>query len=130
VGSVPGPDAPRGEDGAPRQDAPPETEFVPLPPNPPVGSTTPPGTGDLPPNAPPGFLPSFPPPDGPPGTPPGNPPGTPPGTPPGAPPGTPPLQPPPVVTTTSVVPEPAPLGMVLMGGGVLSLVAFGITRRS
>jgi len=107
------------------------------------GPGTDPGTPPPPSFPPPtvvGSTPPFPfPPGGPPGggPPGGGPPG---GLPPGVfppsgddpPQGQPPtlVDPPTVTTTASVVPEPAPLGLLMVGGGVLALFAWSYSRRS
>ena len=94
--------------------------FAPLPPVPPVGSTSPPagsplapigGTSDFTPAASPGDTPPG-------GAGPGRP-----GTGEPGPEGTPPQ------VATAVVPEPSSLSLVLLGGGLLTLVAWSAGRR-
>ena len=128
-GATPG-DGTAGSDPSPDG-----TVFVPLPPIPPVGSTTPPGGSAFTPggttDTPSVLTPGGTAPDG--GVPGGSVPGggSPGGTPgtPGGPGGNVPNTDgrPPVAT--AVVPEPSPLSFVLIGGGMLSLVAWGAARR-
>jgi hypothetical protein len=104
--------------------------FPTLPPVPPVGSTSPPGSSAFtPPDGTFGFTPDTKPDDAPPV---GGPGGSGPGGdgPGGAGPDVPGIEDRPPQLATAVVPEPSALSLVLVGGGLLTLVAWGTVRRS